>query len=181
VGLLLESFGFRNDTRIYMTGTEITGGQRLLLPLRSIYANLEDRFTMSTFQERSELLHRPSQEKPQVNTVKKFIFWRRNGSPSAKTTPSPKGWWRSVGECESNTESYFTSTPVEGEAKDVQLLHAALDYVVALEANTYFPAFDRDRHGFPNIASLVMGHRLYQSASLKNFHPNRYIFKTTLL
>ena len=177
VGLLLESFGFRNDTRIYMTGTEITGGQRLLSPLRSMYANLDDRFTMSTLQERSAL-HEPFQQKTphkSSTTLEKLVFWRRNGSSTPRSkTSSPKGWWSSVGECEYGTENYFTATPVEGEAKDIQLLHTALDYFVSLEANTYFPAFDRDRHGFPNIASLIMGHRLYQSASLKTFRPNRY-------
>ncbi|KAG0621937.1 hypothetical protein M758_3G059600 [Ceratodon purpureus] len=183
VGILLESFGFRNDTRIYMTGTEITGGQRILLPLRSMYANLDDRFTMSTLQERSSL-HGPLQQKAPrkfSDTLNRLIFWRRNGSPTPHSkTSSPKGWWRSVGECEYDTENYFTSTPVEGESKDIQLLHAALDYVVSLEANTYFPAFDRDRHGFPNIASLIMGHRLYQSASLKTFRLNRSAVATFL-
>lgn len=78
-----------------------------------------------------------------------------------------------VGECEAHTEDHFISATLEGERKDVQLLHAALDYMVSVEANTYFPAFDRDRHGLPSVASLVTGHRLYQSASLKTFRLNR--------
>jgi len=107
-----------------------------------------------------------------VNTLKKLLFWRRENGPSVRT--SQKGWWRTVGDCEFHTEDFFASTPGEGgEAEDIQLLHAALDYIVSLEANTYFPAFDKDQHGLPNIASLIMGHRLYQSASLKTFRPNR--------
>jgi len=108
-----------------------------------------------------------------ANTLKTFLFWRRKHGPFFKT--SRKGWWRTVGDCESHSEVYFARTAVEGEeAQDIPLLLAALDYVVSLKANTYFPAFDKDRHGLPNIASLIMGHRLYQSTSLKTFRPNRY-------
>nr|PNR49682.1 hypothetical protein PHYPA_011578 [Physcomitrium patens] len=187
VGLLLEAFGFRNDTQLYMAGTEITGGQRVVLPLRSMYPSLDDRFTLTTDQERFALYAVDQQRTPDTsepgsvysNAWKKLFVWGKN-RPSGYSYPSQKGWWRSVGECEYGTEKYFASTPVEGETNDIQLLHAALDYIVSLDANTYFPAFDKDRQGLPNMASLIMGHRLYQSASLKTFRPNRSVLSALL-
>lgn len=62
VGLLLETYGYRADTRIYLAGTENTGGQRLLLYLKSTFENLEDRLTLSTVEERSKILETPSKK-----------------------------------------------------------------------------------------------------------------------
>jgi hypothetical protein len=54
-----------------------------------------------------------------------------------------------------------------------KLLWEAIDYVICVEADVYITGFDRDGKGHPNFASLVMGHRLYQSAAMKTFRPDR--------
>ncbi|KAI3510532.1 hypothetical protein L1887_17598 [Cichorium endivia] len=49
----------------------------------------------------------------------------------------------------------------------------AIVYMVCVEADVFVPSFDRDGKGRPNFASVVMGHRLYQSATAKSFRLDR--------
>lgn len=187
MGSILESLGYERDTQIYLTGTEMMGGQRLLLYLRSMYNNLHDRFTLSTFSERKNLTlifeeppTWPSSSSSSGNKFADFVTsllevtTMKHVETKKKVMPTVEGWWRSVGECGEDAEDVHRITLVEQQEQGHRLLWAGLDFLVALEANAFFPAYDRDRHGRPNFASLVMGHRLYTSPSLKTFRPNRY-------
>ena len=190
VGNILESLGYERHTQIYLTGTEMMGGQRLLLDLRSMYNNLHDRFTLSTFRERKNLTlifdeppTRPSSSSSSslgnrfadiVNNLFEVARTTENAEMRKTMMSTVEGWWRSFGECGEDTEDVHRIALVEQQEQGHMLLWSALDFIVALEANAFLPAYDRDRHGHPNFASLVMGHRLYTSPSLKTFRPNRY-------
>lgn len=162
----------------------------MLLPLRSIYHNLDDKFTLSTMEERARVLGHedplpkpaPSHPSPDSEISEKIWreSWAKSGPrPRPRAPPVPRlkapheveGWWRWIGEKSSPEEEVDL---VEEREQSHKLLWAALDYIVCVEANTFFPAFDRDGHGRPDSASLVMGHRLYVSASSKTYRPNRY-------
>ncbi|KAI4320253.1 hypothetical protein MLD38_033752 [Melastoma candidum] len=59
-----------------------------------------------------------------------------------------------------------------------RLLWAALDYIVSVEADAYFPGFNNDGSGWPDFSGLVMGHRLYEMASARTYRPDRkYVAK----
>lgn len=65
------------------------------------------------------------------------------------------------------------STVIELRTNAHKLLWEAIDYMVCVEADVFVPGFDRDGKGRPSFASLVMGHRLYQSATAKSFMLDR--------
>lgn len=65
------------------------------------------------------------------------------------------------------------STVMELRMNAHKLLWEAIDYVVCVEADVFVPGFDHDGKGHPNFATLVMGHRLYQSAASRTYRPNR--------
>lgn len=163
------------------------GGQRLLFDLRSMYNNLHDRFTLSTFSERKNVTlifdEPPTRPSSSSSSGNKFadivnslfeVTTMKNAKMKNTMLSTVEGWWRSFGECGEDTEDIRRITLVEQQEQGHMLLWSAVDFLVALEANAFFPAYDRDRHGHPNFASLVMGHRLYTSPSLKTFRPNRY-------
>jgi hypothetical protein len=54
-----------------------------------------------------------------------------------------------------------------------RLLWDALDYIVSLEADAFFPGYNNDGSGWPDFSSLVMGHRLYEMASSRTYRPDR--------
>ncbi|EEF36710.1 conserved hypothetical protein [Ricinus communis] len=114
VGLLLRAMGYPPTTTIYVAGSETFGGQRVLIPLHAMFANVLDRTLLCNNQELSDLVaHR--------------------------------------------------------------LLWDALDYLVSLEADAYFPGFSNDGSGWPDFSSLVMGQRLYESAASRTYRPDRKI------
>uniref|UniRef100_A0A7N0RI61 O-fucosyltransferase family protein n=1 Tax=Kalanchoe fedtschenkoi TaxID=63787 RepID=A0A7N0RI61_KALFE len=55
VGILLRAMGYPPKTRIYLAGSEIFGGQRVLISLRAMFANLVDRTSLCSKHELSDL------------------------------------------------------------------------------------------------------------------------------
>eukprot|EP00249_Psilotum_nudum_P014066 c24645_g1_i1 orf=311-1978(-) len=51
VGLILQSMGFNNSTRIYIAAGDIFGGERFMQPLRALFPRLENRSTIATAKE----------------------------------------------------------------------------------------------------------------------------------
>ncbi|KAK6114932.1 hypothetical protein DH2020_007201 [Rehmannia glutinosa] len=139
VGLLLRAMSYPPRTRIYLAGSETFGGQRVLIPLRAMYANLVDRTSLCSKQELANIIG-PENQLPEDS----FEF------PPTKN-PSPNG--------------------LRDQAH--RLLWDALDYIVSVEADAYFPGFDNDGSGWPDFSSLVMGHRLYKMASSRTYRPDR--------
>ncbi|XP_077223211.1 O-fucosyltransferase family protein [Tasmannia lanceolata] len=187
VGILLRSFGYSSDTIIYVSGGEIFGGQRMLIPLHAIFENVVDRTSLSTVRELTSiyggeecLRSSPHTKLPFIKEEMKFETWKTSGPRPRPLPPPParpkypsniEGWWGWVGETAKEPEP----TIMELRTNAHKLLWEAIDYIICIEADAFIPGFDRDGKGRPNFASFVMGHRLYQSAASKTFRPDRKI------
>lgn len=184
VGILLRAYGYSWDTIIYVSGGEIFGGQRTLIPLRGIFENVVDRTALSTPWEITRLYGREAKledsyrrNPPSGEEEMKVEAWKTAGPRPRPLPPPParpksyniEGWWGWVAESDNEPES----TVMELRTNAHKLLWEAIDYVICVEADVFIPGFDRDGKGHPNFASLVMGHRLYQSAALKTYRPDR--------
>ncbi|KAJ9173135.1 hypothetical protein P3X46_016300 [Hevea brasiliensis] len=185
VGILLRAYGYPWDTIIYVSGGEIFGGQRTLIPLHAMFENVVDRTSLSTGWELSRIYGREvnlfgnyRKTPPSVVEEKKLEAWKTAGPRPRPLPPPParpkypyniEGWWGWVAESDNEPES----TVIELRTNAHKLLWDAIDYVICVEADVFIPGFDHDGKGHPNFASLVMGHRLYQSASSKTFRPDR--------
>ncbi|KAK8588609.1 hypothetical protein V6N13_087515 [Hibiscus sabdariffa] len=183
VGILLRAYGYSWDTIIYVSGGEVFGGQRTLIPLHGMFENVVDRTSLSTSWELSRIYgHEANLDEnypraPPAQVETKLDAWKNSGPRPRPLPPPParpktyniEGWWGWVAESDNEPES----TVVELRTNAHKLLWEAIDYTVAVEADVFIPGFDRDGKGHPNFASLVMGHRLYQSAASKTYRPNR--------
>ncbi|CAA6671799.1 unnamed protein product [Spirodela intermedia] len=56
VGLLLRAIGYPSNTVIYLAGSEIFGGPRILIPLHAMYPNVVDRTSLCSQKELSHLV-----------------------------------------------------------------------------------------------------------------------------
>ncbi|KAL2896142.1 O-fucosyltransferase 27 [Bienertia sinuspersici] len=185
VGIVLRAYGYRSDSVIYISGGEIFGGQRILIPLHAMFDNVVDRTSLSTPYELTRLYGReansvdpPRRMPPSTIEEEKLETWKKVGPrprplppppPRAKYPYNIEGWWGWVAESDNEPES----TVMELRTNAHKLLWEAIDYIVCLEADVFIPGFDRDGKGHPNFASLVMGHRLYQSAASVTYRPDR--------
>lgn len=183
IAILLRAYGYPKDAVIYVSGGEVFGGQRTLIPLHAMFENVVDRTSLSTPWEMIRLygqevnLVNPPPGPPPFEKVTKLAAWK-NAGPRPRPLPPPparpksyniEGWWGWVAESDNEPDS----TVMELRTNAHKLLWEAIDYMVCVEADVFIPGFDRDGKGHPNFASLVMGHRLYQSAASKTFRPDR--------
>jgi hypothetical protein len=185
VGILLRAYGYPWDTILYVSGGEVFGGQRTLTPLHAMFENIVDRTSLSAAWELNRIYGREVnlvgtklRAPPSVVQEKKHEVWKNEGPRPRPLPPPParpkypyniEGWWGWVAESDYEPES----TVMELRTNAHKLLWEAIDYLICVEADVFIPGFDRDGKGRPNFASLVMGHRLYQSAASKTFQPNR--------
>ncbi|XP_059638498.1 O-fucosyltransferase 27 [Cornus florida] len=184
VGILLRAYGYSWDTIIYLSGGEVFGGQKKLIPLHAMFENVVDRTSLCTPWELSKIYGREAnlidnypRTPPPVKEEIKLEAWKTSGPRPRPLPPPParpksyniEGWWGWVAESDNEPES----TVMELRTNAHKLLWEAIDYTVSVEADVFIPGFDRDGNGRPNFASLVMGHRLYQSAGSKTYRPDR--------
>ncbi|KAM7515938.1 hypothetical protein LguiA_005521 [Lonicera macranthoides] len=185
VGLLLRAIGYPPATRIYLAGSETFGGQRVLIPLRAMYANLVDRTSLCSKQELMNLVGPetplplyPFQAPPAKSTEQLKKEWDQAGPRPRPLPPPPgrpiyqhekEGWYGWITEKDLEPDP----SPVDLRMQAHRLLWDALDYVVSLEADAYFPGFSNDGSGWPDFSGLVMGHRLYEMASARTYRPDR--------
>jgi hypothetical protein len=185
VGILLRAYGYSWDTILYISGGEVFGGQRTLIPLHAMFENTVDRTSLSAAWEMSRIYGREVnivdtklRAPPSVVQEKKLGAWKNAGPRPHPLPPPParpkyphniEGWWGWVAESDNEPES----TVMELRTNAHKLLWEAIDYLICVEADVFIPGFDRDGKGRPNFASLVMGHRLYQSAASKTFRLDR--------
>lgn len=185
VGILLRAYGYSWDTVIYVSGGEVFGGQKKLIPLHAMFENVVDRTSLSVpwelnrmYGREANLVDKSPKILPPIKLEKKPLVWKTSGArprplppppPRAKYPYNIEGWWGWVAESDNEPES----TVMELRTNAHKLLWEAIDYTICVEADVFVPGFDRDGKGHPNFASLVMGHRLYQSASSKTFRIDR--------
>lgn len=179
--------GYPPRTRIYLAGSETFGGQRVLIPLRAMYANLVDRTSLCSKQELANVIGWENQlpTDSYVFPAKKSAKqpkedWKRAGPRPRPLPPPPdrpiygherEGWYGWILEKDSEPD------PSPNDLRDQahRLLWDALDYIVSLKADAFFPGFDNDGSGSADFSSLVMGHRLFDMASTRTYRPDRYI------
>ncbi|KAL6970544.1 Protein EMBRYO SAC DEVELOPMENT ARREST 30 [Sarracenia purpurea var. burkii] len=185
VGLLLRAMGYPPNTRIYLAASEIFGGQRVLIPFRAMYTNLVDRTLLCSKQELSNLIGPEttiSEDSFQLPSVKsmdqKKEEWDKAGPRPRPLPPPPErpfyqhekeGWYGWVAEKDFEPDP----SPIDVRRQAHRLLWAALDYIVSVEADAFFPGFNNDGSRWPDFSSLVMGHRLYEMASSRTYRPDR--------
>ncbi|XP_052195735.1 O-fucosyltransferase 27 isoform X2 [Diospyros lotus] len=184
VGILLRAYGYSWDTIIYISGGEVFGGQKKLIPLHGMFENVVDRTTLSTSWELSRiygheanLIDKYPRTPSFAQEEMKLGAWK-NSRPRPRPLPPPparpkyyniEGWWGWVAESDNEPET----TVEELRMNAHKLLWEAIDYTICVEADAFIPGFDSDGKGRPNFASLVMGHRLYESAASKTYRPDR--------
>ncbi|CAN4099652.1 unnamed protein product [Withania somnifera] len=194
VGLLLRAMGYPPRTRIYLSGSETFGGQRVMIPLRAMYTNLVDRTSLCSKTELANLVgpenplsSDPEQLLPVKSPSQLKAEWDKAGPRPRPLPPPPdrpiyrhekEGWYGWIAEKDMEPEP----SPDDQRKQAHRLLWDALDYIVSVDAEVFFPGFHNDGSG-PDFASLVMGHRLYEMASARTFRPNRKylaeLFNTT--
>ncbi|XP_068638870.1 O-fucosyltransferase 27-like [Aristolochia californica] len=187
VGILLRAYGYPSDSIIYVSGGEVFGGQRVLLPLHALFENVVDRTSLCTNSELTSIYGRercwaepPPRVKLEFTKEMKVDTWKTSGPRPRPLPPPParlkypynlEGWWGWVAEVDKEPEP----TIMELRTNAHKLLWEAIDYIISVEADVFIPGFDRDGKGHPNLATMVMGHRLYQSAASKTFRPDRQV------
>ncbi|XP_077213513.1 protein EMBRYO SAC DEVELOPMENT ARREST 30-like [Tasmannia lanceolata] len=185
VGLLLRAMGYPPDTIIYLAGAETFGGQRVLIPLRAMYPNLEDRTTLCSKKELSNVIGPESSlpsdllwSSPAKSEEQLIEEWKKAGPRPRPLPPPParpiyrhekEGWYGWVAETDREPEPSLIDLRMQAH----RLLWDALDYLVSLEADAFFPGFNNDGSEWPDFSSLVMGHRLYRMASDRTYRPDR--------
>ncbi|KAM7273343.1 hypothetical protein ACFE04_028007 [Oxalis oulophora] len=194
-GLLLRAMGYQAKTIIYLAGSENFGGQRVLIPLRAMFPNLVDLTSLCSKQELSDLLGPESslpedQYKPPPAKSEKQLKeeWNKAGPRPRPLPPPPDrpiyvhektGWYGWITE----TDKEPDPSPMDLRMQAHRLIWDALDYIVSVEADAFFPGFNNDGSGWPDFSSLVMGQRLYESAASRTYRPDRKVladlFNTT--
>ncbi|XP_068644465.1 protein EMBRYO SAC DEVELOPMENT ARREST 30-like [Aristolochia californica] len=185
VGLLLRAMGYPSNTVVYVAGSETYGGQRVLIPLRAMFTKLVDRTSLCSAKELSDLIGPetplPSDLpwSPAPKSEKEIIEEWKKAGPRPRPLPPPparpiyrhekEGWYGWVAETDHEPDPSL----VDLRFKAHRLLWDALDYIVSLEADAFFPGFNNDGSGWPDFSSLVMGHRLYEMASVRTYRPDR--------
>lgn len=185
VGLLLRAMGYSPDTVIYVAGAETFGGQRVLIPLRALFSNLVDRTSLCSRKELANLigpempLSSDTQWSSPAKSEKQLVDdWKKAGPRPRPLPPPParpiywhekEGWYGWVAESDNEPNP----SPSDLRMKAHRLLWDAVDYIVSVEADAFFPGYDNDGSGWPDFSSLVMGHRLYQMAAGRTYRPNR--------
>ncbi|XP_068669164.1 LOW QUALITY PROTEIN: protein EMBRYO SAC DEVELOPMENT ARREST 30-like [Aristolochia californica] len=186
VGLLLRAMGYPSNTMVYVVGSETFGGQRVLIPLCAIFTNLVDRTSLCSAKELSDLIGPetplPSDlpRSPPANLSEKELIgeWKKAGLRPRPLPPPParpiyrhekEGWYGWIAEMNHEPDP----SPADLRLRAHRLLWDALDYIVSVEADAFFPGFNNDGSGWPDFSSLVMGQRLYEMASARTYRPDR--------
>ncbi|KAF6146976.1 hypothetical protein GIB67_036695 [Kingdonia uniflora] len=185
VGLLLRAMGYPPKTIIYLAGSETFGGQRVLIPLRAMYTNSVDRTSLCSKEELSNLinLETPLPQDTVSSSRDKsdgqlHEEWKKAGPRPRPLPPPPdrpiyrhekEGWYGWIAEMDTEPDP----SPIDMRNRAHRLMWDALDYIVSVEADVFFPGFHNDGGGWPDFSSLVMGHRLYEMAYARTYRPDR--------
>ncbi|KAK2638239.1 hypothetical protein Ddye_026034 [Dipteronia dyeriana] len=185
VGLLLRAMGYPPKTIIYLAGSETFGGQRVLIPLRGMFSNLVDSTSLCSKKELSDLvgpetslpedLYHPPPSKSEKQLKEE---WNKAGPRPRPLPPPPdrpiyrhekEGWYGWITETDKEPNPSAMNLRMQAH----RLLWDALDYIISVEADAFFPGFHNDGSRWPDFASLVIGQRLYESPSSRTYRPDR--------
>ncbi|KAG4166936.1 hypothetical protein ERO13_A13G165400v2 [Gossypium hirsutum] len=185
VGLLLRALGYPSKTIIYLAGSKTFGGQRLLIPLRALFGNLVDRTTLCSKTELSDLVGPEAPlpadifRLPLPKSEQQLIDQWKKAGPRPRPLPPPpdrpiyqhekEGWYAWILEKDKEPDP----SPMEHRMQAHRLIWDALDYIVSVEADAFFPGFNNDGSGWPDFSGLVIGQRLYERASSRTYRPDR--------
>lgn len=177
--------GYPQNTIIYLAGSEIFGGQRVLVSLRAMYTNLVDHSILLSKKELSDMvgpeypLPLNDPQSPPIKGRKDLLKEWNMAGPRPRPLPPPparpfyayehNGWYGWMTDSEKEPDP----SPMDLRLQAHRLLWDALDYHVSVEADAFFPGFHSDGSGLPDFSSLVMGHRVYQVASSRTYRPDR--------
>lgn len=177
--------GYPPRTRIYLAGSETFGGQRILIPLRAMFANVVDRTSLCSKQEIFNIIGQETElppdlfEFPPSKSAKQLKEEWDKAGPRPRPLPPPpdrpiyrhekEGWYGWIQEKDSEPDP----SPNDLREQAHRLIWDALDYIVSVEADTFFPGFDNDGSRWPDFSSLVMGHRLFKTAASRTYRPDR--------
>ncbi|KAG7575891.1 GDP-fucose protein O-fucosyltransferase [Arabidopsis thaliana x Arabidopsis arenosa] len=189
VGILLKALGYSQKAIIYLAGSEMFGGQRVLIPLRAMFPNLVDRTSLCSTDELSELVgpETPLPENtfkmpPRKSDKQLKEEWNKAGPRPRPLPPPPdrpiyqhekEGWYGWL--TENDTEP--SPSPMDLRNQAHRLLWDALDFAVSVEADVFFPGFNNDGSGWPDFSSLVMGQRLYERPSSRTYRLDRKVIQ----
>ncbi|KAK6942484.1 GDP-fucose protein O-fucosyltransferase [Dillenia turbinata] len=196
VGILLRSMGYPPRTILFLAGSETFGGQRVLIPLRAMFSNVVDRTSLCSKQELADVVgpeaplpldlyqFPPAKSEKQLKEEWAWAGPRPRPLPPPPSRPiyrhEKEGWYGWI--TENDTEP--DPSPMDLRMQAHKLLWNALDYIVSVEADAFFPGFNNDGSRWPDFSSLVMGQRLYEAASLRTYRPDRKLiaelFNSTL-
>ncbi|CAA7408924.1 unnamed protein product [Spirodela intermedia] len=187
VGLLLRAIGYPSNTVIYLAGSEIFGGPRILIPLHAMYPNVVDRTSLCSQKELSHLVgpESPLPEEiiptpPAPSEEQLILEWKKAGPRPRPLPPPParqfypherSGWYGWV----TAVDSEPNPSPGNLREKAHRLLWDAVDYLVSVEADAFFPGFHNDGRESSDFSSLVMGHRLFRMPTAVTYRPDRKI------
>ncbi|KAE8099711.1 hypothetical protein FH972_017668 [Carpinus fangiana] len=187
VGVLLRAMGYPPRTIIYLAGSETFGGQRVLIPMRAMFPNLVDHTSLCSNKEFSDLVGPEAplpldlfQMPPAKSDEQLKEKWKKAGPRPRPLPPPPdrpiyrhekEGWYGWITE----TDTEPDPSPLDLRTQAHRLLWDALDYIVSVEADAFFPGFNNDGSGWPDFSNLVMGQRLYETASARTYRPDRKI------
>ncbi|XP_044500649.1 protein EMBRYO SAC DEVELOPMENT ARREST 30-like [Mangifera indica] len=186
VGVLLRAMGYPPKTIVYLAGSETFGSQRVLIPLRGMFPNLVDRTSLCSKKELSDLIGPETslpldlfQPPPSKNAKQLKEEWNKAGPRPRPLPPPPdrpiyrhekEGWYGWITE----TDKEPNPSAMDLRMQAHRLLWDALDYIISVEADAFFPGFHNDGK-WPDFAGLVMGQRLYESASSRTYRPDRKV------
>ncbi|KAG6692680.1 hypothetical protein I3842_10G125800 [Carya illinoinensis] len=187
VGILLRAMGYPPKTIIYLAGSETFGGQRVLIPLRAMFTNLVDRTSLCSKKELYDLVGPETplpldlfQMPPAKSEEELKEEWKKAGPRPRPLPPPPdrpiyqhekEGWYGWITEIEKEPDP----SPMDLRMQAHRLLWDALDYIVSVEADAFFPGFNNDGSGWPDFSNLVMGQRLYETGSSRTYRPDRKV------
>ncbi|XWS42692.1 hypothetical protein CRYUN_Cryun16bG0035900 [Craigia yunnanensis] len=185
VGLLLRAMGYPSKTIIYLAGSQTFGGQRLLIPLRAIFANLVDRTSLCSKTELSDLVGPETPlppdifQQPRPKTEEQLKEEWNSAGPRPRPLPPPpdrpiyqhekEGWYGWI----TKNDKEPDPSPMDLRMQAHRLLWDALDFIVSMEADAFFPGFNNDGSGWPDFSGLVIGQRLYERAYSRTYRPDR--------
>uniref|UniRef100_A0A6N2N079 O-fucosyltransferase family protein n=1 Tax=Salix viminalis TaxID=40686 RepID=A0A6N2N079_SALVM len=163
VGILLRAYGYSWDTILYISGGEVFGGQRTLIPLHAMFENTVDRTSLSAAWELSRIYGREVNlidtklRPPPLVQEKKLGEWKNAGLRPHPLPPPParpkyphniEGWWGWVAESDNEPES----TVMELRTNAHKLLWEAIDYLICVEADVFIPGTDGRTSKFCQLA-----------------------------